>query len=49
MFKSVKDLNVKIRIYIERWNQRAHPFTWTRTAEEILAHAKRNEIQNADH
>lgn len=49
VYKSVKDLNAKIRTYIDGWNQRAHPFTWTRTADEILAHAKRNEIKNADH
>lgn len=36
VFKSVKDLNAKLRGYIEGWNKRAHPFVPTKTAEEIL-------------
>ena len=33
VFKSVPDLNAKLRAYIEGWNKRAHPFVWTKTAE----------------
>jgi hypothetical protein len=37
VFKSVKDLNAKIRTFIDGWHARAHPFVWTKTAEQILA------------
>ena len=33
---SVKDLNTKIRAFINSWNQHCHPFTWTKTPNEIL-------------
>jgi hypothetical protein len=36
VFKSVEDLNTKIRAFIEGWNDRSHPFVWTKTAQEIL-------------
>ena len=39
VFKSVKDLNTKIRAFIDGWNDRAHPFVWTKTADQILAKA----------
>lgn len=32
VFKSVPDLNAKLRAYMEGWNKRAHPFVWTKTA-----------------
>ena len=38
-FRSVRDLNAKIRIFINGWNDRSHPFVWTKTAEEILKRA----------
>ncbi len=40
-FRSVRDLNAKIRAFIDGWNDRAHPFVWTKTAEEILKKADR--------
>jgi len=49
VFKSVKDLNAKIRAFIDGWNDRAHPFVWTKTAEEVLAKANRKKTSNADH
>ena len=49
VYGSVKDLNAKIRNYIDGWNHRCHPFVWTKTAEQILKHAKRNETSNAGH
>lgn len=49
VFKSVKDLNAKIRTFINGWNDRAHPFVWTKTAEEVLAKANRKKTSNADH
>jgi transposase len=40
-FRSVNELNTKIRAFIDGWNDRAHPFVWTKTADEILKQAKR--------
>jgi hypothetical protein len=40
-FASVKDLVAAIRRFIDGWNERCHPFTWTKTAEEILPRARR--------
>jgi transposase len=48
-FGSVKDLNAKIRAYIDGWNDRAHPFVWTKTADQILAKANRQKTSNAGH
>ena len=36
-FGSVNDLNAKIRAFIDGWNDRCHPFVWTKTADQILA------------
>jgi transposase len=35
-FTSVKDLIAAIEDFIDGWNDRCHPFTWTKTADEIL-------------
>jgi transposase/transposase-like protein len=49
-FRSVKDLNAKIRTFIDNWNDdRAHPFVWTKTADQILAKANRPTTSNSDH
>jgi len=48
-FGSVKDLNAKIRAFIDGWNDRCHPFVWTKTAEEILKKANRKQTSNAAH
>ena len=48
-FGSVKDLNTKIRAYIDAWNNRCHPFVWTKTAEDILKKANRKQTSNAAH
>jgi transposase len=37
VFRSVKELEVAIRAYIDVHNQAPKPFVWTRTADEILA------------
>jgi hypothetical protein len=34
--KSVPALEADIRAWIKNWNQNPRPFTWTKTAEEIL-------------
>ena len=38
-FTSVADLTAAIRRYIDGWNNRCQPFTWTNTTDEILPHA----------
>jgi transposase len=48
-YASVADLNHRIRAYIDGWNQRAHPFVWTKTAEQILAKANRQKTSDAAH
>jgi hypothetical protein len=34
--KSVQALEADIRVWIEHWNANPRPFTWTKTADEIL-------------
>lgn len=48
-FTSVPDLNSKIRAFITGWNDRAHPFTWTKTPDQILAKANRQKTSDAGH
>jgi transposase/transposase-like protein len=48
-FDSVKELVAAIGTFIEGWNNRAHPFTWTKTADEILPHATRKRDSDARH
>jgi transposase len=40
-FTSVRDLIAAIRAFIDGWNQRCRPFTWTKDADAILAKAQR--------
>ncbi len=48
-FGSVKELNAKIRAFIDGWNERCNPFVWTKTADEILKKANRQTTSNTDH
>jgi len=48
-FGSVKDLNAKIRAFVDGWNDRCHPFVWTKTADEILKKANRQTTSNTGH
>jgi transposase/transposase-like protein len=48
-FGSVNDLNAKIRAFIDGWNNRCHPFVWTKTAEEILQKANRPHTSETRH
>ena len=48
-FGSVKDLNAKIRAFMDGWNDRCHPFVWTKTADQILTKANRQKTSNAGH
>jgi hypothetical protein len=38
-FRSVHELTGAIRRFIDAYNERAQPFTWTKTADRILDHA----------
>ncbi len=38
-FTSVHDLIAAIEIFIDGWNERCQPFTWTKTPEQILEKA----------
>jgi transposase len=38
-FTSVPDLITAIRTFIDGWNDRCQPFSWTKTADQILPHA----------
>ncbi len=48
-FTSVKDLVAAISRFIDGWNERCHPFTWTKTADEILPHALRQGTSEPGH
>jgi transposase-like protein len=36
----VPQLVAAIRAFIDGWNERCHPFVWTKTADEILPHTR---------
>ncbi|WP_082697120.1 IS630 family transposase [Kocuria rosea] len=46
---SVKELNAKIRAFISGWNDRCHPFVWTKTSTEILNKANRPRTSKTGH
>jgi transposase len=48
-FDSVKDLTAAIRAFIDAYNDRCQPCTWTKNAEEILPHATRQRTSDARH
>ena len=48
-FNSVEDLNAKIRALVTGWNDRRHPFVWTKRADDILKKANRQTTSNTDH
>ena len=49
-FVSVKDLVGAIRRFIDGWNDRCHPFTWTKAPDEVLSHARpRKRTSDAGH
>jgi transposase len=39
-FTSVRDLITAIENFIDGWNDRCHPFTWTKTADQLLPHSR---------
>jgi len=49
-FASVPDLITAIRRFIDGWNGRCHPFTWTKSPDEVLTHAgPRQRTSDAGH
>jgi hypothetical protein len=48
-FCSVRDLTGRIRHFINGWNNRAQPFVWTKTADDILKKADRQQTSNTVH
>jgi transposase len=48
-YRSVRELTHAIRRFIDAWNDRAVPFTWTKTAEQILAKTKARDTSNTQH
>jgi hypothetical protein len=40
---------IKIREFVNGWNPRAHPFIWTKTADEILTKIKRKQTSTTSH
>jgi transposase len=39
-FRSVRDLIAAIETFTDGWNERCQPFTWTKTADQLLDHCK---------
>src|SRR3954453_597401 len=48
-FHSVRDLMIKIRTFINGWNDRCQPFVWTKTPEQILTKAHRPTTSDSVH
>jgi transposase len=40
-YRSVKDLTARIGEFIDGWNERCQPFVWTKSADELLAKARK--------
>ena len=47
-YRSRRELKAKIRASIDGWNERCHPFAWTRTAKQLLAKATRKKTSVAE-
>jgi transposase len=48
-YRSVRELNAKIRAFTDGWNDRCHPFVWTKTADQILTKANRQNTSVTAH
>ena len=46
---SVPELNAKIRAFVTSWNDRCHPFVWTKTSNEIFKKANRSTTSKTGH
>jgi transposase len=49
VFRSVAVLRAAIQRFLDGWNDEAHPFSWVKTADEILVKAKRQPISASAH
>ena len=47
-FTSVQDLIAAIGTFIDGWNDRCHPFTWTKTADENSGMPPRQRTSSQD-
>src|SRR3954452_4860130 len=48
-FTSVKDLIAAIEAFIDGWNERCHPFVWTKTPDQTLTKTHRKQPSNRRH
>ena len=48
-YSTVRDLTTTICVFITGWNDRGHPFVWTKTADDILAKANRQTTSDTAH
>jgi hypothetical protein len=48
-FNSVDDLIESITAFINGWNDRCHPFVWTKDADTIIAKAHRKPTSGTGH
>jgi hypothetical protein len=48
-FTSVRHLIGAIETFIDAWNETCEPFTWTKTADDILTKANRQKISDTRH
>jgi transposase len=48
-FSSVRELIEAITRFIDGWNERCHPFIWTKDADTIIAKAHRKPFSNTRH
>ena len=48
-FVSVADIEAAITTYIDAYNDRAKPFAWTKTADQLIGKIKRKSINNTRH
>jgi transposase len=48
-FSNAKELVAAISRFIDGWNDRCHPFVWTKTADEILPHTHRQRTSETRH
>jgi hypothetical protein len=49
IFTSVRDLTTKIRAFVTGWNNRATPFVWTKTPDQILEKATLKTTSHTNH
>ncbi|KAA1243636.1 glycosyltransferase family 4 protein [Mycobacterium simiae] len=48
-FTDITDLQDAIRTCIDNYNRRAKPFTWSKTADQLIGEIKRKSINNTRH